>query len=315
MKLSVLIPVYNEVQSIGPLLAEVAQALEADLKKGQAEILVVDDGSTDGTYQILIDLQAKYAGLKLICLRANFGQSAALDAGFKEAAGEYLVSLDGDGQNDPADIPLLLAQLDQGYDVVCGWRRKRKDTWNKKIFSRLANRTYRLLTSITIHDSGCSLRAYRRDCFIGLDLTGEMHRHIPALLTWRGFKIGETEVNHRPRRLGKSKYGLARLGKGFLDLLVVVFWQRYSARPIHIFGGLGLLLGFLGAVLGLWLSYMRLFRGYSLSQKITPLIAVFLVVLGVQFFIFGILADIVAKIYFSGPRKTYSLKEIRPAKK
>jgi glycosyltransferase involved in cell wall biosynthesis len=306
-QISVVIPVYNEVENIAPLYSE----LKAVLEKLEAayEIIFVDDGSTDGTFQKIVDLRRADRLIKGIRFRRNFGQSAAFDVGFKAARGAVVVATDGDLQNDPADIPKMLEKLVEGYDVVAGWRFVRKDTLEKRIFSRFANALYRWLARVTVHDSGCSLRVYKKSCLEDLNLFGEMHRHIPAILLWKGFKIGEVKVSHRPRRFGKTKYSLTRLIKGFLDLFVVIFWQKYSARPIHIFGGLGLLMTTGGVILGTYLLIKRLFFNYGLSQRNTPLLAAILVIVGVQFIISGILADIAIKTYYSAGHQNYVVEK------
>lgn len=307
MDFSIIIPVYNEEESIPRLLEELGQVVGR--LAGRTEVIVVDDGSTDATGPALAAAVKTQSWLRVIRLRRNFGQSAALDAGFKAASGAILITLDGDLQNDPADIPRLLEQIQGGYDAVTGWRFKRQDPPAKRFFSRLANYCYRRLAGVSIHDSGCSLRAYRRECFEDLDLIGEMHRHIPALLTWKGFKITEIRVNHRRRLHGRTKYRFDRIFKGGLDLLVVVFWQKYSGRPIHVFGGVGLAFMAVGGFWGAVLILLRVFAGYGLANRITPLLAFFLAMIGVQLFVSGILADMLTKTYFSGQRKNYSIRE------
>ncbi|VVB53035.1 Glycosyltransferase AglJ [uncultured archaeon] len=304
-KLSIIIPVYNEEQNIPLLHARIKQALDT-LNKPH-EVIYVDDGSKDGTYNELM----KLFGVKIIKFRKNFGQTAALNAGITHSAGDVIVTLDGDLQNDPADIPKLIAKLEEGYDVVSGWRKHRKDPLQKRIFSKFANRIRNLLIKEQVHDSGCSLKAYRKECFDDIDLYGEMHRYIPSLLAWKGFKIGEVEVTHHPRIKGKTKYGLYRLPKGFLDLINIWFWRKYSTRPLHIFGGLGIISILMGTALGMYLLFVKTVFHESLTSKITPLIAVLLVIVGVQFFISGLLADISAKNYYLHEQKNpYSIKEI-----
>ena len=306
MDISVVIPLYNEGENIGPLYERNAAVLP---KLGTYEIIFVDDGSNDGTWQQITALHRKDKHVRGMKLRRNFGQTAAMDAGFHAAQGKIIVAMDGDLQNDPADIPRLLAEIGQGYDVVSGWRYPRRDPLMKRFFSRGADKLRRWITGEKIHDSGCSLKAYRRECFADLELYGEMHRFIPALLLWKGFKIGEIKVTHHPRLHGKSKYTITRLGKGFLDLLVVKFWMQYSARPIHLFGGAGLLLLALGVFGGAWLSYQRLFLQVPLSSRPALLLAVLLVILGVQFIIFGLITDILIKIYYGGKRRPYQIEQ------
>lgn len=304
MDISVVIPVYNEVENLKPLYERNA----AVLRKWKHEIIFVDDGSTDGSWGKIAALHRSDKAVRGIKFRRNFGQTAAMDAGFKAAKGKIIIAMDGDLQNDPADIPRLLAEMAKGYDVVSGWRYPRRDPIMKRFFSRGADKLRRCITGEKIHDSGCSLKAYKKECFDNLELYGEMHRFIPALLLWKGFKISEIKVTHHPRVHGKSKYNVFRLLKGFLDLLVVKFWMQYSARPIHLFGGVGLALFSLGVLGGAWLSYQRLFLRIPLSSRPALLLSVLLVILGVQFIIFGLITDILMKIYFREGNTPYSVE-------
>ncbi|MFW6450041.1 MAG: glycosyltransferase family 2 protein [Nanoarchaeota archaeon] len=306
MKISAVVPIYNEQKNIALLDKELKAALKKVTKK--YEVIYVDDGSTDRTFNELCKLR----NATIIRFRKNFGQSAAMDAGFRQGQGKLIVSLDGDLQNDPADIPKIIEHLKRkDLDVVCGWRYKRKDPFAKKIFSRLANSFRQILIRDPVHDSGCSLRVYKRECFDDLILMGEMHRYIPSLLRWKGFRIGEVKVRHRKRKYGKTKYGAGRLLKGFLDLFTVWFWRKFSGRPVHIFGGAGIGLTILGGFAGLFSIYLKLFKGASLSDTFLPVVAVFCVILGVQFFVSGILADISIKNYYkSTDSKVYNIREI-----
>src|SRR3972149_864336 len=279
--LSIINPVYNEEGNVLNLYREIRQVIKE--KNYAAEIIFIDDGSQDRTLEILKSLD----GVSIIVFRKNFGQTAALDAGFKAAKGEVIVALDGDGQNDPADIPALLLELNHGYDVISGWRHNRQDKGSVKYFSRFGCQLRRLFIGDNIHDAGCTLKAYRRECFEDVDLHGEMHRYIHAVLKWRGFKIGEVKVNHRPRSSGKSHYNWKKNIKGFVDLLSVWFWRKYATRPLHLFGSLGILTSLLGFVLLVLLAILRLWFGYGLSNRIWPLIAVFFILVGVQLFIAG----------------------------
>jgi len=299
---SIIVPILNEGKNIKNLHQEIVMVMKS-LKKPY-EIIFVDDGSSDNTLQVLKKLHPA----KIIRFRKNFGQSAALDAGIKNSQGEILITLDGDGQNDPNDIPKLLKKLSERYDVVCGWRYQRKDPLSKKIISKFANYLGSFLVNPGIHDSGCTLRVYKRECFEDLDLYGEMHRLIPALIKWRGFKITEVKVNHKKRKFGKSKYTLTRTVKGFLDMFEVWFWRKYESRPLHIFGAAGLLLSFLSFAFAVFLAIMRLFFGYGLSDKIWPLVAVTSFITGIQLLIFGLLADLIIK---NRNRKDfYKIKEV-----
>jgi len=305
MELSIVIPVYNEEENVELVFRKNKEVL--DRMKMDYEVIFVDDGSRDRTFQNL--LRMKDSHLKIIRFRKNFGQTAAMDAGFKAAKGKVIVSMDGDLQNDPADIPRLLAKMKEGYDAVCGWRKNRKDPILKHIISRGANLLRKIIIHDRIHDSGCSLKAYRKECFEDLDLFGEMHRFIPALLEWKGFKVTEIPVAHHPRKYGKTKYNMKRVMKGFLDMIVVKFWMQYSTRPIHLFGGWGVLMTIVGFLLGVYLSIQKLFYGVSLSNRPLLLLAILLMIIGVQFIIFGVLADILVKVYYK-ENKNYSIERI-----
>jgi glycosyltransferase involved in cell wall biosynthesis len=305
--LSIIIPTYNEEANVIPLTDELSSVLS---RMGlEYEIIFVDDGSRDKTYQRLQLLHTRDCRVKIIKFRRNFGQSAAMAAGFDYALGDVIITLDADLQNDPADIPDLLKELDKGYDVVCGWRYNRKDTVPKKLFSKISNWLRRRFTSEPIHDSGCSLRAYKKECFHDLELYGEMHRYIPAILSWKGYRIGEIKAMHRPRAKGQTKYNWKRLPRGFLDLLIVTFWQRYAMRPIHIFGGIGLLLSLAGIGLGIYLSFEKLIGGQGIGDRPILLLAVLMLIVGIQFIVFGVLADIMIRIYYGQhERKSYTVE-------
>lgn len=304
IKYSVVVPVYNEENSIIPLYTEIKRVMD-DLSNSY-EIIFVDDGSDDQSFERMKNLYP----LKIVRFRKNFGQTAALDAGIKQAKGEIIITLDGDGQNPPKEIPKLLAKLDEGYDVVSGWRWHRQDPFSKKFISYGADFLRSFLVKDQIHDSGCTLKAYRRECFNEVDLYGEMHRFIPAILRWQGFKIGEVPVDHRPRVSGKTKYNWKRIIKGFIDMWSVWFWRKYASRPLHLFGGLGILIGGVGTVMGLYLAIARFLGLIYLQGRIWPLVSVFLILVGLQLFLSGILADISVKTYYSERRKSYSVKEI-----
>ncbi|MDA3814736.1 MAG: glycosyltransferase family 2 protein, partial [Patescibacteria group bacterium] len=254
-KLSIIIPVLNEEGNVLNLHKEIMDTFNKNDLRG--EIIFVDDGSSDKTVQEL----KKISPIKIIVFRKNFGQTAAMDAGIKLATGEILITMDGDGQNDPADIPRLLDKIDEGFDVVSGWRKNRKDPWSKKLLSRGADKLRKVLIDDQINDSGCSLKAYKKECFENVDLYGEMHRFIPAVLKIQGFRIGEIVVNHRPRMSGTTKYNYKRLVKGFLDAISVWFWRKFSARPLHLFGGLGLFCGIVGVLTLFWMAFDRFFLG------------------------------------------------------
>ena len=301
---SIIIPVLNEEKNIKNLHQEIVTVMKT-LKKPY-EIIFVDDGSSDNTFEILKKLKP----IKVIRFRKNFGQSAALDAGIKNSQGKILITLDGDGQNDPNDIPKLLKKLDEKYDAVCGWRYQRNDPLSKKIVSKVANYIGSFLVNSGIHDSGCTLRVYKKECFDDFDLYGEMHRMIPALIRWRGFKITEVKVNHKKRKFGKTKYTLTRTLKGFIDMFEVWFWRKYENRPLHLFGGIGFVLSFLGIAFGIYLAIKRIFFSYALSDKIWPLVAITFFITGIQLFIFGLLADLTIKNRSNKDKSFYRIKEI-----
>lgn len=303
--ISVVVPLYNEEGNVKELHKRI---LDACQKLGKSfEIIFIDDGSKDGT---VADCEG-LSPLVLIKFRKNFGQTAAFDAGIKQATGEIIITMDGDLQNDPADIGALLEKMDEGFDIVSGWRFHRKDTFSKRFFSRTANLLRKILIRDTIHDSGCSLKAYKRSCFEDLDLFGEMHRFMPALLELQGYKVGEVVVSHHPRMHGVTKYNWKRGMKGFVDMVSIWFWRKYSNRPLHLFGGTGIVLSFVGTLIVLWMAVEKIFFGASLSEKIWPLVGIFFVLVGIQLFVFGLLADIMLKNYYKGQGKmNYNIKEI-----
>ena len=309
IKLSIILPVYNEEENVPVIYEELKSVLDKINKN--YEIIFIDDGSTDKTFEVLEKLHKKNPKVKIIKFRKNFGQSAALQAGFDNCRGEIVVSMDSDLQNNPRDIPKLIEKLDEGYDCVCGWRHKREDSFSKKVLSKIASLMRRPLIGTDLHDFGCTFRVYKKDCVKELELYGEMHRYIPPMLRWKGFRVSEMEVNHRKRLHGKTKYNCKRVMKGFVDMINVWFWQKYSQRPLHIFGGLGLVCSSTGFFVGFLAFYWRLFKGVDLSSTPLPLFAVFMVMIGIQFFISGLMADISIKNYYSsGKRKTYNIEKI-----
>lgn len=298
--LSVVVPVYNEEGAIANLHREILAVCQKINKS--FEIIFVNDGSQDKS----LDLMRNLKPLTIINFRKNFGQTAALDAGFKLAKGRYIVALDGDGQNDPVDIVRLIEKLEQdNLDCVSGWRKNRKDTFSKKISSRLAAKIRNFLISDGIHDSGCTLKVYRRECFDNVDLVGEMHRFIPAILKINGFKIGELEVQHHPRVTGITKYNFRRGIKGILDMFAVWFWKKYVNRPLHLFGFVGLLLVGISILAGLCSAYFKIFKGQSLSDTVLTDLSLFGFLIGIQFFVFGLLADILSKNYHTVRKERY----------
>jgi glycosyltransferase involved in cell wall biosynthesis len=308
-RLSIIIPVFNEEENISPLYHE----LKA-IREGMGvtyEVIFVDDGSDDGSNEILQRLAQEDKGIKVIQFRKNFGQTAAIAAGVEHAQGEIIVTMDGDRQNDPQDIPRLLEQLEQGYDVVSGWRKNRKDPFlSKKFPSAVANRLISWLTSVRLHDYGCTLKAYRRDILKDVRLYGEMHRFIPAYASWVGARITEIEVNHHPRRHGKSKYGLSRTSSIILDLITILFLQRYSTKPIRLFGGAGMTLFVLGIFTGLFVLVRRIFWG---GVWISPMILIsfLFITMGVMFVLLGLIAEIIIRTYHESQGKPiYVVKSV-----
>jgi glycosyltransferase involved in cell wall biosynthesis len=297
--LSVVIPTFNEelnVQELHQSLRNVLRSFKSDY-----EIVFVDDGSVDNTFDRLKSIRQTDARVKIVKLRANFGQSAALTAGFRQARGETIVTMDADLQNDPADIPSLLGKLAEGYDVVAGYRWKRRDSFfSKQLPSLISNSLARRLTGVKIHDFGCTLRAYRRGAIENVELYGEGHRFFLPLIAMQGFRIAEVRVSHRYRQHGKSKYGLARLVRGFLDLLFVKFWLSYSTRPLHLFGLWGLLLMLAGAVILASKLSQLLFLAIPLTAGPLLLLSALLEVMGLQLVLLGFLGEVLIRILFAG---------------
>ncbi|MCE9616325.1 MAG: glycosyltransferase family 2 protein [Lentisphaerae bacterium] len=316
MDLSIVVPVYNERESVEVLCTQVHAALD---KLGRPyEVILVDDGSTDGTWETLTTLSAKYPHLRLIRFRGNFGQTAAMSAGFHAARGDVVITLDADLQNDPADIPLLLAKMGEGFDVVSGWRKDRQDPFiNRRLPSMLANGLISCITGVSLHDYGCTLKAYRRSVIQDVHLYGEMHRFIPALCSWVGATVGEVPVNHRARQFGKSKYGISRTFRVVLDLLTVKFLMRYSRGPMQIFGRIGF--GFAGGAL-LMLAAIIVDRIFGIADPfllkrpfwvITPLM---FLGFALQFVCVGLLAEIQIRTWHeSQDKRIYTIKETWPA--
>ena len=288
--ISVVVPVHDEERSVALLYEELEAALEPGGEPWEA--LFVDDGSTDGTFAALTRLHARTPNTRVVRLRRNFGKSTALAAGFAQADGETVVTIDGDLQDDPAEIPRLLAKLEEGFDLVSGWKADRRDPWRRRLVSKVFNAVTGRVSGLRLHDMNCGLKAYRAEVVRGLALYGELHRFIPVLAHYRGFRVAELPVNHRPRPHGRSRYGLERYLRGFLDLLTVTFMGRYRHRPLHLFGGLGLVLGFLGAAT---LAYLTLLKatGEAIGHRPLLTLGVLLVVVGLQFFSLGLLSEMV----------------------
>lgn len=306
MNYSVVVPMYNEIGNVAMLHQELEEVLGS---LGRYEIIYVDDGSTDGTLEEL----KKMPSAKIICLNRNYGQSIALDAGFKEAQGEWIISMDGDLQNDPADIiPMLDKMRADNLDVITGWRKNRKDAVGIQMLTKVGHVLRKLLINDNVHDSGCTLRVYRKEAVKSLDLWGEMHRYILALLRWKGFTIGEIEVNHRARRYGKTKYGYTKAVKGFIDLMYVWFIHKFAHKPLHIFGFIGLLCFALGIWSEMWTFYQKVIEGLSLNRNGWFFLGFFFLLMGVIFFTFGITLDLLIRTQLntSPYEKRYHIKQI-----
>lgn len=303
---SVVVPVLNEEENVPVLYKEISDAL----KDYDLEIIFTDDGSTDSTYDVLKKLRQDDPRLKILKMQKNYGQSAALAAGIQYAKGDVIATLDGDLQNNPADIPMMIEKLNEGYDFVAGWRFNRKDTFFKKRFSRFGYRLRKTIIGNVVHDSGCTLRVYKSKVIKTLDLMGEMHRYISEQLILQGFTVAEVKVDHRPRTAGKTKYNLRRLPKGFLDLLMVATWQKYRTRPLHLLGGIGLVAIILGFLTGIYLVIYKFATGADIGNRPLLLLSVLLITTGIQFVILGFLADLMTKIYHQGDKHEYIIDKV-----
>ena len=310
-ELSIVIPIYNEAPALAELYRELTETLEAWGRP--FEILAVDDGSTDASFEILAALQAVDPRLRVIRLRRNFGQTAAFAAGFDHARGRLIVTSDGDRQNDPRDIPRMIDMLERGHDIVCGWRKDRKDPFvSRRLPSMIANGLISFVTGVRLHDYGCSLKVFRAEVVKPMRLYGEMHRFLPAIASEQGVSIAETVVNHRARQHGRSKYGIGRTVRVVLDLMTVKFLLSYSTRPLQIFGLVGIAMGLLGAAISGWLAYERLIGSVALSDRPLLLFGILLISTGFQLVTLGLLAEMQARTYHESQRKaTYAIREIR----
>jgi glycosyltransferase involved in cell wall biosynthesis len=311
-EISYVVPLFNEAENVEPLYSEITGVLTA---LGRSyEILLIDDGSTDGTHSKLCDLSARDSRVRVLRLRRNFGQTAAFSAGFDHARGGIVITNDGDLQNDPTEIPRFIEKLEEGYDMVCGWRKARRDPLSKLLPSWFANRLISWATGVRLHDFGCSLKAMHLDVVRGIRLYGEMHRFIPAVASWMGVRLTEVQVKHRPRMRGSSKYGLGRITRVFLDLLTVKFLLAYGTRPAHLFGLMGLAFGGAGIVILSYLSYIRLFADTAIGGRPLLLLGVLLFLTGVIFINFGLIGELLVRTYHESQNKPiYVLKNARPA--
>lgn len=305
MDISVVIPFLNEQENLKPLVDELEASLAPLVEQGKSyELLFVDDGSSDDGVSLLSREHERNSRIKVVEFRRNFGQTAAMAAGLDFSQGDVVITMDADRQNDPADIPLLLQKIDEGFDLVCGWRRDRQDTyWSRKLPSLLANKLISRITDVSLHDYGCTLKVMRKDVAKGITLYGELHRFIPAVASFMGVRIAEVAVNHRARTAGESKYGLSRVFRVILDLITVKFLLSYSGRPIHFFGIPGLICGSTGFLIAAYLAFGRLFLGMSLSERPLLLFALVLFLLGVQFIIFGLLGELQIRTYYESQDK------------
>jgi glycosyltransferase involved in cell wall biosynthesis len=310
MELSIVLPVFNEEENVEPLIGEIHSVISS-LQKSY-EVIAVDDGSRDGTFEILSRLHRSQPALQVVRLKRNFGQTAALAAGLAHAQGEIVVLMDGDGQNDPADIPSLIANIQQGNDLVVGWRVNRQDPFlSRRLPSMIANRLISWTTKVKLHDYGCTLKAMRKDIAKGLKLYGEMHRFIPAIAYERGAQVAEIKVNHRPRLHGRSKYGISRTLRVVLDLLTVKFLSSYSTRPAHVFGPIGVVSGLTGFALALYLTVQKLVYQLEIGNRPLLLLAVLLIFIGFQFVTMGLLGEMLARTYHeSQDRPVYVIGEV-----
>ncbi len=302
LKLSVVVPLYNEAENFEALHKEIKAACDA--LGIEWEVVYVDDGSTDATFSLMQKAAENDLNVVGVSFRRNFGQTAAMAAGFDYAQGEVVVAMDGDLQNDPADIGRMLEKLDEGYDLVAGWRYNRQDKWfSRKLPSKLANWLIGKITGVKLHDYGCSLKAFKREVVRGIRLYGEMHRFIPAIASGMGVRIAELKVNHRARTAGASKYGIGRTPRVILDLITVKFLLSYSTRPIQVFGLWGMAAGGLGFVIALYYTFLRLFMGVPLWGKPGLILALLLIFIGVQLIIMGLLGEMQVRTYYESQEK------------
>ncbi len=307
--ISVFLPVYNEEPNLPPLHAKLDEALS---KLGRsAEIVFVDDGSTDGSLDVLREIAAKDERVRVVALKRNYGQTAAMAAGIDAARGQVLIPMDADLQNDPADIVRLLEKLDEGYDVVSGWRKNRQDKLiTRKIPSMLANRLISWIGGVPLHDYGCSLKAYRRESLQDVKLYGEMHRFIPIYASWAGARVAEIPVEHHARTMGQSKYGLSRTLKVVFDLMTIKFMASYQTKPIYVFGSFGMLAFLISILAGLYALFLKLFHKADFVQTPLPILAIVMFAVGIQFLLMGLLAEMLVRTYHESQSKAiYAVRE------
>lgn len=308
-EISLFLPVLDEEENLRPMHAKIQGALDALGKT--AEVIYVDDGSTDKSLSILKEIAAEDDRVRVVALRRNYGQTAAMSAGIDAARGDILIPMDADLQNDPADIARLLEKLDEGYDVVSGWRKNRQDKLiSRKIPSQIANRIISMIGGVHLHDYGCSLKAYRRDVLQDVKLYGEMHRFIPIYASWAGARVTEIPVDHHARTMGKSKYGISRTVKVIFDLITIKFMASYQTKPLYVFGSFGLLAFILSIVSGVWAVALKILHGTSFILTPLPLITIVMLAISVQFFLMGLLAELLVRTYHESQDKAiYAVRE------
>jgi Glycosyltransferases involved in cell wall biogenesis len=309
MKVSIVIPIYNEEESVGTLYEKIVNTMNK--LPYDYEIIAVDDGSTDNTFNKLKEIASKDKRLKVISFKRNYGQTAAMFAGFQHASGDVVITMDADLQNDPADIPILIEKINEGYDVVSGWRKDRKDPFfSRTLPSKIANYIISNATGVYLHDYGCSLKAYKKDIAKNFRLYGDMHRFLPALAKGLGAKITEVPVSHHPRLYGKSKYGIGRTIRVILDIFLVKFLNEYINKPLYAFGGIGFILFSLGFLSGLYLTYDKLINNQEIGQRPLLFLTVLLIISGLQFISTGIIAEVIIRTYYeSQDIKPYRIKD------
>lgn len=304
-KVTILIPLYNEDESLHPLYKVIKETLNKI--ETEQEILFIDDGSTDKSLNILREIAGRDNRVKYISFRKNYGKSAALNVGFGAATGNAVITMDADLQDDPAEIPNLIAKLEEGHDLVSGWKKKRFDPFIKRQSSKFFNYVTRVLTGIKIHDFNCGLKAYKKDVVKNVDIYGELHRYIPVLASHQGFRVTELPVKHHPRRYGKTKFGISRFFKGFVDLITVLFNTRYITRPMHLFGFLGAASFFVGFIVNAYLTYEKLFLDKAIGNRPMLFLGMLLIIVGAQFFSVGLLGEIM--VHNFNKNREYSIKE------
>ncbi|GAB4338339.1 MAG: glycosyltransferase family 2 protein [Calditrichia bacterium] len=304
MEISIVVPAYNEYESLPELLKQIDEVLKP--RQMAFEVIVVDDGSSDQTLSVLKELKNRHPELRVISFRKNYGKSAALQEGFKVVRGKYVITMDADLQDDPHEIPNLIAKLEEGYDLVSGWKKKRYDPINKTVPSKLFNFVTSRLTGIRLHDFNCGLKAYRREVVEDMHVYGELHRFLPVLAHWNGYRVGEIPVRHHPRKYGTTKFGMARFFNGFFDLLTVLFITRYRSTPLHIFGMLGLLSVMFGILIETYLT-IGWFLGEPIRNRPLFFLGILTIIVGIQFFVFGLIGEMISANYAEGVE--YSIKE------